>query len=303
MAEENTQNQIQPENNKTDAPVGIVETYVGDMADVIGSGEDGLVRKIIHEEEGFEKEKKNFSPESKRNKIFMFSGLALIFLAVAIVSFFIFKNRNAATVSITPQFVPLIFSEKSTPLEIAEFKKDEIAQTVLNEINKIQTKKGTVEGIYLTENGKTIGLRRFISLIGASFFPSDNTTFIQDGFLVGSVFTGVKASNPFATDFFILIKVRSNTDIFDSLHSWEKTMLTDLHGFLGVNISSDTDYLFKKNFEDSVVQNKNARVLYDKDGNVVLMYIFANDNSIVITDDKDAAKEIMLRLAASQTSQ
>jgi len=303
MPEDNTQNQIQPEKSKTDTPVGIVETYVGDMADVIGSGEDGLVRKIIHEQEGFEEDKKNLSPESKRNKIFMFAGLALIFLAVAIVAFFIFKNRNAATVSIAPQFVPIIFSEKSIPLEVSGLKKDEIIQTISSEISKLQTKKNTVEGIYLTEKGQTIGLRKFISLIDASFFPSDNTLFVRDDFIMGSVFTGSKALNPYASDFFILIKVRSNVDIFDSLRGWEKTMLTDLHSFLGVNISSDTNYLFKKNFEDGIIQNKNARILYDKNGNIVLMYVFANDNSIIITDDKAAAQEIMLRLAASQKSQ
>ena len=302
MTEDNTQNQIKTETNKNEKPLGIVETYVGDMTDVIGSGEDGMVRKIIHEEEGLEKEQKNLSPESNRNKIFMYTGLALIFLALAIVSFFVLKNQNSS-VSIDPQFIPLVFSEKSTNLEISGLKKDEIEQAVLNEINKTATKTNTVEGIYLTEGRKAVGLRRFISLIGADFSPSSNTLFVQDNFLLGSVFTGLKPSNPNASDFFILLKVRSNADIFDSLRIWEKTMFTDLRGFLGLNISSDTGYLLSKNFEDGIVQNKNARILYDKNGNIVLMYVFANDNSIIITDEKAPAEEIMLRLAASQTSQ
>jgi hypothetical protein len=48
------------------------------------------------------------------------------------------------------------------------------------------------------------------------------------------------------------------------------------------------------------VGNKNARILYDADGKVVMMYIFADKNSIIITNAEDAANEIMLRLVASQ---
>jgi hypothetical protein len=84
---------------------------------------------------------------------------------------------------------------------------------------------------------------------------------------------------------------------------WENNLLTDLHGFLGVNISSDTNYLFTKNFINGIVENKNARVLYDNSGNIVLMYIFADDNSIIITDSSNAAHEILLRLASSQVQQ
>ena len=56
----------------------IVETYADDMAKVLESDTGGLVKKIIHGEEEHEAEKRNFSPESQRNKIFMALG-ALFF--------------------------------------------------------------------------------------------------------------------------------------------------------------------------------------------------------------------------------
>jgi hypothetical protein len=80
-------------------------------------------------------------------------------------------------------------------------------------------------------------------------------------------------------------------------------MLSDLHGFFGINISSDTNYLFTKDFEDGIVENKNARILYDKDGNMVMMYIFADESSVVITDSTQTASEIMLRLASAEKKQ
>jgi len=62
MEENNTQNKI-------------VETYAGDMAEVMRAIRDDLVKKIIHGEEEHEEERKNLSPESKTNRIFMFIGI------------------------------------------------------------------------------------------------------------------------------------------------------------------------------------------------------------------------------------
>jgi hypothetical protein len=301
MQEDNKQNKI-------NVPVkqihnAIVETYADDMAKVIENDTQGLVKKIIHGEEEHEMEKRNLSPQSKKNRLFMLGGILLIILALTTLSFFIFKTKKVDTVEVEKQFVPLIFNDQSAYLEISGLKKDEIVQTVFNEVNNTKVKVGGVEGIYLTENKQIIGLRRFIALIKGNFIPGENTLFVKDDFLLGVMLTGLKSASPTAGNFFILLKVRSTADIFDSLRIWENKMLIDLHGFLGIDISNDTNYLFTKDFEDSIVENKNARVLYNKDGNTVLMYIFVDDNFVIITDSQIVAHEIMLRLASGEKKQ
>ena len=77
-------------------------------------------------------------------------------------------------------------------------------------------------------------------------------------------------------------------------------MLYDLHGFFGVNISADTNYLFTKDFEDGIVQNKNARILRDNEGKTVLMYVFADDNTVILTNSDAAVGEIITRLNSGQ---
>ncbi|MFA5840900.1 MAG: hypothetical protein WC847_01325 [Candidatus Paceibacterota bacterium] len=277
----------------------IVQTYAEDMASVLENDKEGLIKKIIHGEEEHEAEKKNLSPESQKNKIFMLVSILLIFLALVTLFFFFFK-KDINTISVAPQFVPIIFNEQSTFLEVAGLKKEEIAQTVLGEINNSKVKVGGVEGVYLTENKQIIGLRRFISLIKSDFVPVNNRLFVNDNFLLGSVLTGLKSTSPTAGDFFMIIKVRSTADIFDSLRNWENKMLYDLHGFFGISLTNETNYLFTKNFEDGIVDNKNARVLYDKDRKTVMAYIFADDNYVIFTDSQPAAHEIMLRLASAQ---
>ncbi|MEK7471177.1 MAG: hypothetical protein AAB623_00810 [Patescibacteria group bacterium] len=274
----------------------IVETYARDMAEVLENDKAGLIKKIIHGEEKHEEEKENLSFDSKKNKLFIFASFLLIFFASIILFFFLLKKENNITL-VENQFIPLILNDQSIFLEIFGLKKEEIIQTVLNEINTTKVKVGGVEGIYLIENKQIIGLRRFISLIKSNFIPGDNTLFVQDNFLLGFV------NNTESKNLFILLKVRSATDIFSALSVWEGKMFSDLSGFFGINISADTNFLLTKDFQDGFIENKNARILYDKNGNIVMMYIFADDNSIVITNSQNAAHEIILRLSSSQKKQ
>ena len=221
----------------------------------------------------------------------MLTGLIFILLGLTI-SVFFFLKKKVPTIPVEKQFMSLIFNDRNAFIEVKGLKKDEIIQTVLNEIDKTEVKKGGVEGIYLTEDKKTIGLRRFIALIKSNFQPRADV-FVNDNFLMGVV-------NAETKNFFILLKMRSTADIFDSLRAWEEKMFYNLHGFFGINISSETKYLLTKNFENSMIENKNARILYDQNNQAVIMYILANDNSVIITGAESAAHEIMLRLASSQ---
>ena len=148
-----------------------------------------------------------------------------------------------------------------------------------------------------------IGLRRLFTMLESTFAPDKSPLLVSDNFLMGVVNNGTDPAIPNREGFFILIKVRSTADIFDSLRAWEGKMFTDLRGFLGVPISADTNYLFTKDFEDGIVENKNSRILYDKNGKVVIMYIFADDNSVIITNSYNSAHEIMLRLTSAKKEQ
>ena len=77
-------------------------------------------------------------------------------------------------------------------------------------------------------------------------------------------------------------------------------MFYDLHGYFGIELNTDTNYLLEKNFEDGIIQNRNARILRDNNGKIVMMYIYAENSSLIITDSETAATEIILRLASAQ---
>lgn len=281
----------------------VVKTYAEDMAQAIeGDKEIGLIKKIIHGEEEHEIEKRNLSPESKKNKFFMMVSALLIFLALAILSFFVF-SKDVATVPVEKQFVPIIFVDRTDFLEVKGLGKEEIVQTVLNKVNETKVKPGGVEGIYLRDGKKVVGLREFLALLKGNFVL-DNSGLVNDNFLLGVVNNETQPASLAGKNFFILLKVRTLADIFDSLRAWESKMFSDLYGFFGIVISSETKHLFTAAFQDGIVENKNARILYQKDeqedNKIVMMYILADDTSIIITNTNDAAREIILRLASSQ---
>ncbi|MBI3306035.1 hypothetical protein HYZ82_02775 [Candidatus Nomurabacteria bacterium] len=270
-----------------------VETYAEDMAKAIADDRSGMIKKIIHGEEEHEKEKRNLSPESLKNRLFMMIGF--FFLALGfILLFFFLLNREVPTVPIEKQYTPPVFVDSSASIEVAGLNAEKIAQITRNAVLLSSVPEEKVEGIYLMRDKRDIGLREFMSLIKGNFVAGANPVFIQDNILLGIANTGS------AKELFILFKARSLSDVFPAMRAWENKMFSDLSGFFGVGLSAETKYLFSANFEDGIIKNKNARILYDKDGKIAMMYVFADDNSVIIASNESVAREIMLRLSASR---
>ncbi len=287
MEEQNKIKQT-PEPSKNKA----VQTYAEDMAEVIADGSGGLIKNIIHEEEDREKEKELISPESTRNKLFAAFGSLLILASVGLVGFF-FMNQLPSRVEVETPFTSMIFNDATGFIEVASLSKDQIIQSVRKEVETKEVKLGGVDGIYLTLNNNIIGLRKFNELMKGSLNVELNT-FVDDNFLLGFV-NGVDGR-----DAFMLIKMRSFTDIFEDMKDWENKMFSDMHDLFGIPLSSSTAPLLTKNFENSIVQNKNARVLYQTDAEgkntIAMMYVFVDDTHLVITRNESTVREIITRL-------
>jgi hypothetical protein len=295
---------MEPEQEKLiprKADAKLVETYAEDMATAIGDNREGLIKQIIHQEEEDELEKTNASPEVRKNNFFLVAGAFLIVLTVVILGVSSMK-KEAATVPVEKQFTPIIFNDSNIFLEVAGLNKEKVLEAFANTVNKASLKNGEVEGIYLTENKKIIGLKRFLEILGTNFvIPTDldaSVTLVSDNFLTGVV------QGEGEKGVFILIKTRSSSDIFPALRTWENKMFLDMHDFVGTELSSVTKYLLIKSFEDTIIENKNARILYEDEvggeRGIVMMYVFANDNSVVITNTTEAAREIISRLSAGR---
>lgn len=284
-----------------------VETFADDMTkaiESIGTGEGGFVKKIIHGEEEEDLIKSRTSSINKKSQIFMLLSFALVLLAIASVSIvYVFKN-TVSTVPVAPQYKPIIFTDQNKAIEISELDIEKIIEKTREGIQNTGVKIGGIEGIYFTNNKNIIELKDFFIKMGVSL-DENNLSIFETNFLAGvnnleesfvNTDTEVKSSK----NFFILLKVKSTADAFNVFHFWENKMFGDLGGFFGVPVNADTKYLLEKDFEDGIIQNKNARILYDDNGEIVIMYVYLNDTTVVFANSEKTIGEIIARLAASQ---
>jgi len=276
-----------------------VETFAEDMVKAIENDRGGLIKKIIHEEEEHEAQKKNLSPESAKNKTFLLIGFLLLFLASILFIFLFFFNKEINTVSVAPLYSSIIFTDQTDFYAIDGFTEDKIVQIIFNRSNNTKVKIGGVNGIYLTENKMVVSFNKFMTFIKGSL-NKDQSNLFSNNFLIGIFKSGASSVSPNIGDLFILLKIRSFTDIFPVMKVWENKMLYDFYGFFGVDLTPETNYLFTKDWEEGIVSNKNARILKDNDGKIILMYVYLDDNSIVITDSESAVNEVVLRLNSSK---
>ncbi len=276
-----------------------IETYTGDMAKVLKENKDGLIKRVINEEEEHEAEKKNLSPKSKKNQTLIVVSLSLIIIAfIALVSVAFLHNEVNRLFVATPSS-SLIFTDSTDFKPIDGLTSAQVANTFRNQAENVKVKIGGIDGIYLTENNKVVGFKRFNALIESSFDLS-KADIVNDNFLLGSYLNGLKGGSPFAGNPFILLQVKSFFDAFPVMRAWERKMLYDLHGFFGMDITLENNYLFTKNFEDGILANKNARVLKDNGGNIILAYVFVDNTYVVIANSESVINEVSLRINGSQ---
>lgn len=272
---------------------GVVKTYAEDMASAIDHVEGGMIRQIIQDQEEGQKREENVSPESTKNRMLMLISSVLI-ISAFVSLFFVFNSRgNVPTVETVKQMKNMIFVEQNKFLEIEGFSKTQIIETIKNEVSDVQLKNGGIEAIYLTENKNVVTFARFMELIKSNV-PVEVTSYTNNNFMIGVY------NNNDEKSLFILMKVKSFTDIFPGMKIWENKMWSDLHDLFDMELNADTKYLLTKNFEDNIINNKNSRALYDTEKNKILEYVFVDETSVIVISNSDAVKEVMGRLYSAQ---
>lgn len=193
-----------------------------------------------------------------------------------------------------------VLKEKYTPTQITKLSLESLSKGV--SIADIYTVDELAKMSEVEKNEK-IDLNQGIQYLSEAKIKPINTENPNEGVVIAPVADTTKevVSNfPVGTDLFILLKVNSFADVFNQMRIWENKMFTDLHDFFGVDISIDTSYLLTKDFVDGVIQNKNARILYDNTGKIVMMYVYIDDSSVVITNNEETTREVILRVNSSK---
>ena len=109
------------------------------------------------------------------------------------------------------------------------------------------------------------GTQNFISLIQATV-PGALTRSLSDKYLLGKYVT---KKMPNENNNFLIFQTSDYSLSYAAMLDWEKTMLKDLFILFNINITDLNNPIFGQLWKDLIINNKDVRVLYGENGEVV----------------------------------
>lgn len=119
---------------------------------------------------------------------------------------------------------------------------------------------------------------------------------LSDTYMVGTYI--YDANSPF-----IIVKNTFFQNAFSGMLDWEKNMRTDLLPLIRVTHAQEENTATSTTFTDTVVANIDTRVLKNEAGDSILMYAFADKDTIVISTNTSALKYVLEKLLTVRTIQ
>lgn len=283
----------------------VIHTYTSDMADAVRQNEMSVIKIALAEKEKRESEEMYKKADgSNSSKVFLiFGGIILIVVALGITYLVTKKNveKNYPVQTAVEISAPISYNEKvfidATSLTTHSGLSDAIKKEVEN-----KSKDGSVKAIFLKKDvgGKAVlvNVTDFISKIGETA-PQALIRNLGEEYLIGTYNT--KDDETSTPHLFLIFSIKDYNQTYASMLAWEKTMLRDMSSMFNIDVNEERSELLEKNWADIIINNKDARVLYDNLGKEVLYYIFVNKTNFVITDKEDLLKEAVARIMSKET--
>ncbi|MCX6735708.1 MAG: hypothetical protein NTZ13_01335 [Candidatus Parcubacteria bacterium] len=286
-----TQTKVDP----SDIPT--LRTYKKDVAGVIKDQKTSLVRMVLEEQKNKYKKEERESPKSRKN-ITLIVLSTLFFLATAGVVYYTFFLPSKGEQLLTEvKVVPLISTEQIQEISTDEKNEKVLSQEIQQEVTSSKPKLDTVKYLFFTETLLTqtdTGLVKKKNLISAKKIiekleipvPQIILRTIKDDFMFGyHTFNG---NQPF-----LILKTDYYDNAFVGMLGWEGTMAQDLKPLFGTIGEGE---LGQRTWSDLVTKNKDTRVLYNFDKSIALVYMFKDQNTLIITTNNNTLFELSRRL-------
>ena len=108
---------------------------------------------------------------------------------------------------------------------------------------------------------------------------------------------------------FLVIKNNYYGGAFSGMLQWEKTMVDDLRNLLDldaikssrskteiVGATTSISQLAVSGFKDALIANRDSRIFKDGSGAIILLYLFPDNNTIIIAGSENTAKIVVEKL-------
>ncbi|MCX6755851.1 MAG: hypothetical protein NTX85_00710 [Candidatus Nomurabacteria bacterium] len=284
------------EQNIANQKIRQLHTYESDMADAVRE-QEGTVIKIALAEKA-RRENEEIVVETKKafsmNIFYVIGGIFLVALAIWGTIFLIQKGKEASQVSQPKiQIETLVHGDSQTLLDVTAItNKNDMATAIIN-ASKGEVKNNKIASIIpiTTVNGvsQIMDTPTFLNLLGVNM-PGALSRSLDNSFMIGVYNNNAK------NHLFIILKTNDYNQSFAGMLSWESNILSDMFTLFQTDVSIGSQSIFETPWSDKIIENKDSRVLRDENGKELLTYMFLGKDKLVITDDQDSIREILVRL-------
>jgi hypothetical protein len=297
---------------ETNNAKSIIRTYKGDLESAIQANHLSSINIAIAENEKMHSQIKpdpalsNNDAEYSKSKILIFISLILILAGGAglgIVFYLKSPVQNIINVIQTPELPSLITAEVKDEVNVNSIIKDKFIITLSDKLSNTLIPTNNFFNTYVTIGTSTKRLAKsaeFISLLNFKMPDLMKRTLLPD-FMVGAY--SLTKNIPF-----VIFKTSSSENTYAGMLTWEKDLGDDFKILFKLpgyeKVVSVKDLVAPpevKKFEDAVITNKDVRLLRGDNKQIVLLYCLIDKETVVITTDTEALKNIITRLNKEKT--
>lgn len=263
-----------------------LRTFSSDMATAMRDTKGSVIKIAIAEDERRRADQKEIESAPRKNLIFFLSGLLLFILAIAgVYGVFWYKEKTSVVPAVTETVIPksIIRSEDAQTLDITSKLNEDVVPAFRDIVLDPKMRAGTVKNIILAKksgaNGETtrITSQEFLKIVRAHA-PADFIRSLSKEFMLGIYL--YNTSNPF-----LVIKGTAHDYLLSGMIKWEPFLVGDMAKIFDIDLGGERKILSDTPFKDALVQNRDARVVEDKEGTPVLFYSFLDPNTIFVATD------------------
>jgi hypothetical protein len=276
-----------------------LHTYAADFGASISGERGDIIRRAIAEEERKAQAARSQTLASKQN-ILLLAGSALsIIIGIGAIVFLAIGNRPKAVEPVTAKVPSIIAADTSAEIPFTGISKEELSVQSAKAI-AADISAGSIKNIFFTEtrNGMKYltTAKTFLTLISKTI-PTQLTDGLENTFMFG-VYGAAGKNAPF-----LIFKTDAYNDAFAGMKEWEARLFDDTYRLFGISATGGNAALLQAKFADATLSNKDARVLRNASGAIVLLYAFHDEQTILITTDPAALDEVSARLTAQKVMQ
>jgi hypothetical protein len=273
-----------------------IRTYRGDVEDVVQTKNISMVSVVAAEEEKKAKEKKHDEVRKKTflaNIVYLVGSVVLLGAgATAVFYAYMASLPKDTSVPTNTKDASLVFSERSEIKILPIPSKERIMGILLEEKNAEDNPLGTFKRIFIASSStSTDDIQSDVFF--ASIEADVQSTFVRS--LEGTMMIGLHSYSK--TVPFLMFKSESYEQTFNGMLRWESSMRENLSPFFDLGATTTLAIPF----EGAILQNRDARVVRDEQGDIIFMYAFPDEKTLVITEHPDTFIEILRRLVSTKS--